>query len=259
MQLEGAPREPATRANDAPLFSEVESVLAGGQVRITRDGKALDVGSLALRDFHVLRAVLARSGVIAEDEVEITCRNCGAPIRVRPCAALEIGPWMDGEIDDPELDVTLPFGEPVDIPPIALGRVRQARTVTFQDRTVKQARPLFAAAARAQLDLTPAVVRGMGIVALGAERDLQKIATALAECDDDAFAAVGEAFLATHYVARLGSVVLCGECGARNDVDAPYERESGGGRRERGARARTRARFLGSTCLRGARGRSACP
>src|SRR4051812_45564168 len=50
-----------------------------------------------------------------------------------------------------------------------------------------------------------------------------------AECDERAFLAVADAFLATHYVARLGSVVLCGECGARNDVDAPYERESGGG------------------------------
>jgi len=222
-------REPVARAKGAPLFSEVEGAIAAGRVAIARDGKPLDVGSLVLRDFHVLRAVLARSGVIAEDEVEITCRNCGAPMSVRPCAALEIGPWVDGELGDPELDVTLPFGEPVDVPPIPLGRVRQARTVTFQDRTVKQARPLFAAAARPQLDVTGAVVRAMGIVALGAERDPQRIATALAECDDQAFSAVGDAYLATHYVTRLGSVVLCAECGARNDVDAPYERESGGG------------------------------
>jgi ribosomal protein L40E len=67
-----------------------------------------------------------------------------------------------------------------------------------------------------------------GIVALGAERDAGRIATALAECDDPAFFAVGDAFLGTHYVARLGAVALCEECGARNDVDAPYERECGG-------------------------------
>ena len=220
---------PVTRAEGAPLFSEVEAALAAGRVTITRDGKKLDAGALVLRDFHVLRGVLARSGVVAEEEVEIACRNCGAPMRVHPCAALEIGPWIDGELDDPELDVTLPLGEPVDVPAIPLGRVRTARSVTFAERTVADARPLFAAAAQRRLDVTGDVVRAMGIVALGAERHPERIATALAECDDPAFFAVGDAFLASHYVARLGCVALCEECGARNDVDAPYERESGAG------------------------------
>lgn len=219
---------PANRAEGAPLFSEVEVAIASGRVAIIRDGKNVDAGTLVLRDFHVLRAVLARSAVIAEEEIEIACRNCGAAMRVLPCAALEIAPWVDGELDDPELDATLPFGEPVDVPAVALGRVRTARTVTFAERTVADARPLFAAAAEERLDVTADVVRAMGIVALGAERDASRIATALAECDKPAFLAVGDAFLATHYVARLGCVVLCEECGARNDVDAPYERESGG-------------------------------
>ncbi|MDB5216154.1 MAG: hypothetical protein JWO86_4081 [Myxococcaceae bacterium] len=231
-------KEPVERAEGAPLFSEVLAALAAGRVSITRDGKKLDVGALVLRDFHVLRGVLARSGVIAEDEVEIACRNCGAAMHVRPCASLEIGPWVDGELDDPELDVTLPLGEPIDVPPIPLGRVRTARTVTFEERTVAEARPLFAAAAQRRLDVTSEVVRAMGIVALGAERDAEKIATALAECDDPAFFAVGDAFLATHYVVRLGCVVLCEACGARNDVDAPYERESGGGGASEGASGR---------------------
>ena len=220
---------PANRAEGAPLFSEVEVAIASGRVAIIRDGKTVDAGTLVLRDFHVLRAVLARSAVIAEEEIEIACRNCGAAMRLLPCAALEIAPWVDGELDDPELDATLPFGEPVDVPAVALGRVRTARTVTFAERTVADARSLFAAAAEERLDVTADVVRAMGIVALGAERDASRIATALAECDKPAFLAVGDAFLATHYVARLGCVVLCEECGARNDVDAPYERESGGG------------------------------
>jgi hypothetical protein len=222
-------RAPLVRGSGAPLFSEVERAIGSGRVTVTRAGKSLDVSSLLLRDFHVVRAVLARSGVVAEDEVEVTCRNCGASMLVRPCAALEIGPWVDGELDDPELDTTLPFGEPVDVPEIALGRVRTARTVTFADRTVEQARPLFAAAAKERLDVTAAVVTAMGIAALGTEKNATKIASALAACDDAAFSAVGQAFVDSHYVPRLGCVVLCKECGARNDVDAPYERESGGG------------------------------
>ena len=199
------------------------------RVALSRDGKPVDVQSLPLRDFHVLRAVLARSGVIAEEHVEVSCRNCSEPMKVRPCAALEIGPWADGELGDPELDTTLPLGEPVEIPEIPLGRVRTARTVTFEDRTVAQASELFVAAARERLVLTPEVVRAMGITALGTETDAEKISRALTDCDDDAFHAVGGAFLAAHYVLRLGAVVFCELCSARNDVDAPYERESGGG------------------------------
>jgi hypothetical protein len=232
--------EPLAREKGAPLFSEAIQALTPpqGRVSLLKDGERILPGKLPLRDFHVLRAVLARSGVIAEEEVDISCRNCGAPMKVRPCAALEIGPWLDGELDDPELDATLPFGEPIDIPEIPLGRVRTARTVTLEDRTVDEARELFVAAAREEHAVTPAVVRAMGISALGAEKSPDRIATALAECDDEAFVAVCDAFLATHYVMRLGCVVFCERCGARNDVDAPYERESasGGGGDDRGER-----------------------
>lgn len=229
--------EPLVRAPGAPLFSEAVRALTppGERVSLTQGGKGVDVGSLALRDFHVLRAVLARSGVIAEEEVEIACRNCGAPMRALPCATLEIGPWADGELDDPELDTTLPLGVPIDVPELPLGRVRTARTVTFEDRTVHEAHELFVAAAREHLELTPEVVRAMGITLVGTESDAEKISRALAECDDEAFHAVGDAFLATHYVLRLGCVVFCEGCGARNDIDAPYERESGGGGGERPA------------------------
>jgi hypothetical protein len=216
---------------DAPLFDETITALAEGRVLVTKGGARVDHRTLVLRDFHVLRAVLARSGVVAEEEVEIRCRNCEAPIRIRPCAALEIGPWAFGELDDPELDVTLPFGEPIDVPPLPLGRVRTAKSVTFEDRTVQDAMPLFAAAVMKDVGIDVSFVRALGIVALGAERDPTRIAAALATCDDAAFAAVADAFLGTHYVPRLGCVAFCKGCGARNDVDAPYERElvPGGG------------------------------
>ncbi len=219
---------------DAPLFADALAAFAQGRVLLTRKGAPQPAEALALRDFHVLRAVLARSGIIDDDEAEITCRNCEAPILVRPCGLLEIGPWVDGELDDPELDATLPFGEPIDVPPLPLGRVRVARTVTFEDRTVEQALPLFACARR-DLAIDAALVRALGMVALDAERDPARLARALATCDDEAFAAVSEAFLASHYVPRLGSIVFCEGCRARNDVDAPFERELAPS--ERGPRA----------------------
>jgi hypothetical protein len=217
------PGEPRRRAPDAPLFEETLAALDGEAVRL--EGGALDPRGLALADFHVLRAVLTKTGYVAEEEITVDCRNCGAAISARPCERLEIGPWVDGELGDPELDQTLPFGEPHPIPEISLGRVRVARAVTFAARTVREAAPLLVALGRGPLDLDAALIRAMGLEALGAERAPARIARALAAADGRGFAAVTDAFLASHYPARLGAVHLCGACGARNDVDAPFERE----------------------------------
>ena len=217
--------EPLAPREGAPLFDETLTALEAGRVVVTKGGARVDARTLPLRDFHVLRAVLARSGVIAEEELELRCCNCDAPLRVRPCGALEIGPWADNELGDPELDLTLPFGKAIEVPALPLGRVRTARSVTFEERTVAEAMPLFAAAVKRELTIDEVFVRALGLVAIGEEKDPQRIAAALARCDDAAFAAVSEAFLATHYVPRLGCVAFCAACGARNDVDAPFERE----------------------------------
>jgi len=218
---------PRTEAPRRERFGDALALFESGKVTLTaREGARIDVGSLPLGDFHVLRAVATRAGLLPEEEVEITCRNCHAAVRVRPCAGLEIGPWEHGELGDDELDTTLPFGEPIDVPPIPLGRVRTATTVTFAPRTVTEARPLLRAlAAEGQVVIDPSFVEGMGLSALGTEKDPAKIARALTECEDGAFDAVAEGFLASHYVLRLGCIALCASCGARNDVDAPYERE----------------------------------
>ena len=228
VQLRRGPIEdeaPVSAAADAPLFEEVLSALDEGRVLVTEDGVRVDPRNLLLRDFHVLRAVLSRSRIIDEDEIERPCRNCGEPIVARPCATLEIGPFVDGELADPELDLTLPFGEPIEVAQLPLGRVRTAKSVTFEDRTVAEAMPLLRAVGRGDSTIDARIVRALGIVALDSERDQQRIAAALTSCDDAAFATVADAFLASHYVARLTAVVFCKGCGARNDLDAPDQRE----------------------------------
>ena len=47
----------------------------------------------------------------------------------------------------------------------------------------------------------------------------------LAEVDDETWTGVTDFFLAAHYPPRLFAIVTCPDCGARNDVDAPYDRE----------------------------------
>jgi hypothetical protein len=210
----------------ARLFDEALSVLLGGGV-VLRDerGASVDARSLALCDFHLLRAVLVRASLATEEPVTFPCRNCEAKTTVHPCAALELAPWIDGELGDEELDATLPFGEPHEIPPVPLVGRRTARAVTLAPRSVGEALPLFAALGRGPLRVVPALVRAMGVEALGDEREPRRIAAGLADCSDEAFAAVTDCFLAAHYPRRLGAAVACEACGARNDVDAPYERE----------------------------------
>jgi hypothetical protein len=226
--------EPRKRRAGAPLFSETLEALAEN-VTVEK----IDIDALPLADFHVLRAVLTKAGYVAEESIDVTCANCGAPLTITPCAGLEIGPWVDGELGDEELDSTLPFGEAHEIPAIAMGRVRTAKSVTFAPRTVAEAKPFFTALGASRLEIDGDVVTAMGVVALGPETDPARIAEALATCDDAAFDAVSEIYLASHYPPRLGCIAFCKECGARNDVDAPYDRELEPARAIAHARERT--------------------
>ena len=218
----GPPAEPGRTTRASPLFAAALRLFDDGAVDLDPPKPVRD---LPLGDFHLLRAVLTKAGWLAEDEVVIDCHNCGAALSVRPCARLETGPWEDDELGDPELDRTLAFETAHPIERIALGRVRQARTVTFARRTVGQALPLFAALSRPELVVDADLVEAMGIIALGATTDRRKIAHALADCSDAAFTSVTDAFLASHYPLRLGADVFCTACKARNTVDAPAERE----------------------------------
>ncbi|AKU97651.1 hypothetical protein AKJ09_04315 [Labilithrix luteola] len=177
---------------------------------------------LSLVDFHVLAAVFAKIGLVDEEEVEVDCHNCGASLRVAPCSKLEISPWVDDELGDPELDETLPFAAPYDIPAIDLGRVRRVNTVALEARTVGLARTLIASE---HLAMSEAVVQAAGIVALGQTREPARIASALDTCSEASFAAITHVWGESHYPARLAGIVRCASCGARNDVDAPFDRE----------------------------------
>lgn len=224
----GAPGGLARRAG-APLFDEVSRLLASGDVGITEDGGgALALDDLELPDFHVLRAALLATGHLAEPVVEVPCENCGARFSCAPCASLELGPYAHGELDDDELDALTPAGEDVPLePPLRLGRVRTATSLRLLRPTLRAARPLHRALAEgAALErIDAALVRAMGLEALGADRSPERIARALEAADDEAFDRLVDLLLAAWYPARLTVRVPCPTCGARAPVDAPFERE----------------------------------
>ena len=199
----------------APRFTAAIALL-GGRVRLQSEGSKVDPLDLALGDFHLLRGVLLKHGLLEEEEIEVDCSNCGEILKVKPCASLETGPWEDGEANDPELDRALDFDVPI---------TTDGGGLVLARRTVRDAEPLFTALARPELELDAKAVTAMGIVSLGDATDPAAIAKVLMECDDAVFASVTNAWLDAHYVPRLASDTTCPKCNARNTVDAPYLRE----------------------------------
>src|SRR5689334_14598984 len=92
------------RARAAPIFSEVFTALADGDIVLTEADKPVDVDGLALADFHAVRALATHQGVLHDTEITFPCRNCDHALRVLPCQALPVAPFFDAELDDPELD-----------------------------------------------------------------------------------------------------------------------------------------------------------
>ena len=182
----------------------------------------LDVHALELADFNALRAIIGRLGWLEEEEIEIACINCAEPMKIAPCSTFELGPFVDGELDDPELD-----------------RLRTSKDdsggIRVEPRTLAQAAPLHIALGRGPIRITKKIVRALGVVQFRGAHEPLALAKMLRECDDDTFSGVADAFLAAAYSPRLGAAHACPKCGARNDVDAPYEREfieGAGGRGE---------------------------
>lgn len=217
--------EPAAPAGeDAPLFAEVIELFEH-DVEITKGNAVVDVHELPLADFHVVRAFLVKAGLVHEDEVEVDCHNCGELLVAHPCQGLETGPWEDGELGDPELDRTAPLGVPLDTPPIRLGRVREARSITLAERTVREALPLWEALAKDPVEIDESFALAMGIVEIGPIHGPARIARVLADDETGAFAAAAAAFLDAHYPLRLACDVFCPKCKAKTTIDAPADRE----------------------------------
>jgi hypothetical protein len=173
-----------------------------------------DLFAFELPDFHALRAIAAKLGWLEEEPITITCINCREPMTIRPCATFELGPFIDGELDDPELDA---HGAP-----------------GMRTPTLAEAAPLHVPG---PLRMTKKLVRALGIEEFEGERDPGKIARKLRDCDDETFDRMQDAFLATAYPPRLGAAHPCPKCGARNDVDAPYDRELGASMRSKATEA----------------------
>jgi len=191
-----------------------------GEVRAR---SSVPLAALPLGDLHVIRALARRLGLVPEREVAVRCSNCHQEMLVRPCSTLELGPFVDAELDDPEVDALFDFSRDYSIPP--LGEGDESR-VKLAPRSVGEAAPFHRALSPSRpLRFTSSVVRGMGVVELDGETDPRKIARALASAPDDAYDAVGMLFEDAHYPPRLDVPHACPKCGVSEWLSVPLSRE----------------------------------
>jgi len=189
----------------------------GAELRGIRARFSRPLAELPLADLHSLRAVLRRLGQIPERPLGIVCSNCHHTFEARPSSALELGPYLDAELEDPELDAAFDFDR---VWELGESRARLAAV------SVSEAAPLHRALrAGGELRIGTGVVRGMGLVELDGERDPRRIARAVQRMDDATFDELRMLFEDAHYPARLDVPHPCPECGATEWLSVPLSRE----------------------------------
>jgi hypothetical protein len=218
---DAAAREASARvAVRAPVARAFEILSARG-VLSSEGGDPVDAAGMDLRDAHVLRAMVCRAAIVDDPPIRATCQNCGESAEYDAASAFEPGPFVDGELDDPELDRAFDLGR---AHPIAAVFTPSgiARSVRLAPRTVGDVALL--ARATKPIAISRAVVVALGIVALGRERRGGAIARSLSRAGDDAWSDVANAYEDAHYSPRLRAEVFC-KCGARLDLPFPSARE----------------------------------
>lgn len=200
----------SAKARPSPLTLEPREILAAldaGEVKV--DGASVD--ALGLREISALAIVLAQAGVGREEEVAVACQNCDTVFHARPALEVELGPFLDGELDDEELDP--PFDEgPHDV--TGTGE-RETSRVRFVRRAGKALREALA------LDGDDADrLVALGVAALDDATDPTRIAEQLRE-NPDTFDDVEDLLAAQLSPLRLEAGSICPECGLRSYLPAP--------------------------------------
>jgi predicted Zn-dependent protease with MMP-like domain len=204
---------------DPPVRGLFAADAAGCRVTLTDGGLAIALRDLSLEDFHTLRAILRRLGLVAEPELELDCQNCGHQWWVRPSSALELGPYRDGELEDAELDEAFRFGNrhSVGFPPT---------TVELRPVTVGQVEPLHVALdGGGPLWPNRNLIHALGLGAIGEERDPARLARRLRRASDAFWEELGLLFESAHYPPRLTVPHACERCHAVEWVGIPVDRE----------------------------------
>ena len=205
----------------SPAIAEDGGVFAGRVFRAIDEGHlrlSEPVDSLGLADFHLVRDVAERSGVIASEPDPGTCRNCSASLPVDPRGA-DLETLLAAADDDAPPEGPFELSTPVD----------EVTAIDMKPTTVADVRAFWRMLTDPDAPLDAAVVRALGLRELGVgERsidDADAIAEMLMDGSDDLHAVIETLFVELNYPPRLRFPVVCAECGAVHDVPTPSTRE----------------------------------
>jgi hypothetical protein len=207
----------------APLrFGRALRALSAARLVDGETGTALGMDflhRLPMRDFHRLRDLLQRIGSIALEPDDGTCRNCDAALPFRPLDSdprdLERSPSPGVQ---PEPTLVLPRR-------VRLPRGEIAESLTMGPVSLGDTLPLLAALARDERPrLTPRILRGLGVVAVGTLSQPALVARALERACPSVRRAIEARYLEWNHPGTVGPLV-CPACGALHEVPTPWPRE----------------------------------
>jgi hypothetical protein len=212
-----------------PVVHADAFTLDGSLVLTTGGGRALDVDALSLEDFHVLRTVATALGFFAEPPVVRRCANCDDTFPVALSASVPLGPILDGELSDEELDEPFDFDKEHDLllHPTAPAPSTAPRRAALSPLTVGQARALWAVLVghEGAAGDRRRVARHLGLRSLDGRPYGTPVVRALRAMDDETWDALLDLFEAAHYSPRIDAHVRCPHCEAENTYRAPRLRE----------------------------------
>ncbi|MEM1417470.1 MAG: hypothetical protein AAGH15_21415 [Myxococcota bacterium] len=219
------PGRPAGEARpEEALAGPLLAALATGRVRLEGEGGApVDVEALPLTDFHLVRDLAERAGVLAPGpEAPLSCLNCDAPIRPKRRGA-PLEPLLDPPADVLAAERDAPAVRTLARPLTSLAALE------MRVPTVAAARTLWRRLGDDVLTVDARLVRALGLRGIAQQRRWQRAPAALARwlerAPDEAYEVVLAGFDAIVYPPRLALPVVCGTCGARDDAPAPSTRE----------------------------------
>jgi hypothetical protein len=218
-RAELVPSEPPTAFDPraTPLVHAAAFGVEGPLAVSSEAGQPLVVDTLSLEDFHVLRTVA------------IALANCDETSSIVLSKQVPLGPILDGELSDDELDEPFQFDKEHDllIRPTGPGTSTSAPRVGLAPLTVAEARPLWAVLAghEGAAGDRRRVARHLGIRSFDGEKVGPRVWRTIQRMDDDTWDALLDLFEAAHYSPRIDAHVRCPHCEAENTYRAPRIRE----------------------------------
>lgn len=232
LEVRARPRHGAGDDDDAldgqtALFGRAVRALLAPGVLERRDGSTwapMDrdaVLGLAMRDFHVLRDLLLRTGAIAPEPDDGECRNCDAPLAFDPRT---LDP---ADLETRHAAAPPPTSGPVALPsPLRLPRGGTASEATLEPVTLGEALPLLRALARDEpFRITPRLLAAMGVRALGSLETPVLVARVLGRADDATWFAIEQGYLERNSPPSIREPLTCPRCGTLHEIDVPTPRE----------------------------------